>query len=215
MQVTAKLSKEPTLEFEQACFAQGSPIIIGVDEVGRGAIAGPVAVGVHAVIAGTAEFPLGLRDSKLLSEKKRELLAPLVQQWGAGAVGYSSAEEIDRHGITWALGVAGRRALLSLHDSGVVVSEALILVDGKHDWLTPALKKPLNVATRIGADRECASVAAASVRAKVQRDEVMRAAHDAKPHYAWLSNKGYGAKAHYEGIAAHGLSSHHRKTWIK
>jgi len=206
--------KDPSLAFELACFEAGASLVIGVDEVGRGAIAGPVAVGVHAVLAGTGAFPEGLRDSKLLSEKKRESLAPLVCEWGAGAVGYASAEEIDEHGISWALGAAGRRALLALHEAAVPVTEAVILVDGKHDWLSGALRSPLDVRTRVGADRSCASVAAASVRAKVERDALMREAHESLPHYAWVSNKGYGAKAHYEGIAQHGLSHLHRRTWI-
>lgn len=208
-------SKDPTLEFEASCFAEGVGLVIGIDEVGRGAIAGPVAVGVHAVLAGTTEFPLGLRDSKLLSEKKRESLAPLVREWGLGAVGYVSAAEIDERGIIWALGEAGRRGLLRLHEIGLQVAEAVILVDGSHDWLSPVLRSPLNVQTMIGGDRACASVAAASVHAKVKRDAVMRAAHEDTPHYAWASNKGYGAKAHYEGIALHGLTELHRKTWIK
>ncbi|MGI8393903.1 ribonuclease HII [Leucobacter sp. W1038] len=207
-------SKDPTLEFESACFEDGVPLVIGVDEVGRGAVAGPVAVGVHAVIAGTPSFPQGLRDSKLLSEKRRETLAPLVAAWGAGAVGYASAAEIDERGIIWALGEAARRALLTLHGSGVAVQQALILVDGSHDWLTPALRTPLTVRTRVGADRGCASVAAASVRAKVDRDAVMREAHLAHPHYGWDSNKGYGAQAHYLGINEHGLTEFHRKSWI-
>ncbi|MDI6023029.1 ribonuclease HII [Leucobacter sp. UT-8R-CII-1-4] len=208
-------SKDPTLEFEHSCFAAGAELVIGIDEVGRGAIAGPVAVGVHAVDPSVEAFPVGLRDSKLLSEKKRETLAPLVSEWGHGAIGYVSAAEIDERGITWALGEAGRRGLLLLHEMGLPVTKAMILVDGKHDWLSPALRSPLNVQTMIGGDRACASVAAASVGAKVDRDAVMRAAHDLEPHYAWASNKGYGAKAHYEGIASHGLSELHRKSWIK
>ncbi|MGK0742317.1 ribonuclease HII [Leucobacter sp. Z1108] len=208
------VSKEPTLEFEFSCFEDGVPLVIGVDEVGRGAVAGPVAVGVHAVVAGTLGFPEGLRDSKLLSAKRRETLAPLVAEWGAGSVGYASAAEIDERGIIWALGEAARRALLSLHGSGVAVQQALILVDGSHDWLTPALRTPLTVRTRVGADRGCASVAAASVRAKVDRDAVMREAHLAHPHYGWDSNKGYGAQAHYLGISEHGLTEFHRRSWI-
>ena len=149
------VSKDPTLEFEESCFAAGHELVIGIDEVGRGAIAGPVAVGVHAVSAPGSPFPLGLRDSKLLSEKKRELLAPLVAEWGHGAVGYVSAAEIDARGITWALGEAGRRALLSLHRAGMPVARAVILVDGKHDWLSPALRAPLNVHTMVGGDRAC------------------------------------------------------------
>lgn len=209
-----KDSKDPTLDFETACFAAGAPLVIGVDEVGRGAIAGPVAVGVHAVHAEITEFPAGLRDSKLLSEKKRETLAPLVAGWGVGAVGYVSAQEIDARGISWALGEAGRRGLLQLHKAGLEVGRAVILVDGSHDWLTPALRSPLHVQTMVGGDRACASVAAASVGAKVARDAVMREAHETSPYYAWASNKGYGAKAHYEGIASHGLTEFHRKSWI-
>ncbi|MCA0379637.1 MAG: ribonuclease HII [Actinobacteria bacterium] len=213
-------SKDPTLEFEASCFAEGHELVIGIDEVGRGAIAGPVAVGVHATFApavpgSISPFPAGLRDSKLLSEKKREMLAPLVAEWGQGEVGYVSAAEIDARGITWALGEAGRRALLRLHGSGVPVARAVILVDGKHDWLSPVLRSPLNVRTMVGGDRAVATVAAASVRAKVDRDRVMREAHEAEPHYAWASNKGYGAKVHYEAIAEHGLSEQHRASWIR
>lgn len=209
------LSKDPTLDVELALFSTGFEWVIGIDEVGRGAIAGPVAVGAHAVRIGTAAFPLGLRDSKLLSEKRREALAPLVGEWGPGAVGFASAVEIDRFGITAMLGEAGRRALLALHDEGVPVESAAILLDGKHDWLSLALKKPLNVQTRVGADRACASVAAASVRAKVERDAVMREADAAYPGYAWASNKGYGAAAHYAGLAELGLTELHRSSWIK
>ncbi len=207
-------SKDPTLDYESGRFRAGAELVIGIDEVGRGAIAGPVAVGAHAVLSGTEAFPEGLRDSKLLSEKRRTALAPLVEQWGAGAVGCATAQEIDAHGIIWALGAAGRRALLALHEAGVPVPRAAILVDGSHDWLTPALRSPLDVRTLVGADRACASVAAASVRAKVLRDSLMLEAHGAHPHYAWDSNKGYGAKAHYAGIASHGLTVLHRRSWI-
>lgn len=209
------IPKDPTLDVERALFDSGALLIIGIDEVGRGAVAGPVAVGVHTVVAGTEVFPAGLRDSKLLSEKRRDALAPLVAAWGAGAVGYASAEEIDARGITTMLGEAARRALLELHRSGVPVDQAVIILDGSHDWLTPCLRAPLDIRTRVGADRSCASVAAASVRAKVARDALMREAHEAHPEYAWASNKGYGSKAHYAGIADHGLTELHRHTWIK
>lgn len=210
-----KPSKDPTLEFEREQFARGVSLIIGLDEVGRGAIAGPVAVGAQVVEDGTVEFPEGLRDSKLLSEKKREAIAPLVNEWGTGAVGFASAAEIDEHGITTMLGESARRALLDLHAQGINMNEALIVLDGAHDWLSPVLRSPLNIITKVGADRACASVAAASVRAKVQRDFVMREAHDAHPHYSWLTNKGYGSAAHYEGIREHGLTELHRRTWVK
>lgn len=206
--------KDPTLAFEHEQFARGVPLVIGIDEVGRGAIAGPVAVGAHVVRQSVQEMPPGLRDSKLLSEKKREALHPILCEWGIGSVGFVSAADIDTHGIVASLGEAGRRALLTLHEAGVPVTEAVILVDGTHDWLSPALRTPLQVVTRVRADRECASVAAASVRAKVERDALMRQAHLAEPHYGWNTNKGYGSNAHYAGIAAHGLSALHRASWV-
>lgn len=211
---TKKAAKDPTLDIERGHFSAGASLIIGLDEVGRGAIAGPVAVGAHLTVADTVVFPEGLRDSKLLSEKRREALAPLVAQWGAGAVGYSSPAEIDERGIVWALGQAARRALLALHDQGLAVGSAVILLDGSHDWLTPVLQSPLDVQTMVGADRACATVAAASVRAKVERDAIMRAAHEDHPVYAWESNKGYGASAHYDGISTHGLTGLHRRSFI-
>jgi len=207
--------KDPTLDCENELFASGYPVVIGIDEVGRGAVAGPVAVGVHAISADAACVPAGLRDSKLLSEKKREALAPVVAEWGHGAVGFGTAAEINASGITTMLGEAARRALLELHALGVPVNRAAIIVDGAHDWLSPALKSPLDIRTRVGADRHCASVAAASVRAKVARDALMRDAHERHPGYSWISNKGYGAKAHYAGIAQFGLTELHRRTWIK
>jgi len=156
-----------------------------------------------------------LRDSKLLSEKRREALAPVVAEWNVGAVGYATAAEIDAHGIVWALGEAGRRALLQLHAAGIAVPHAVVLVDGSHDWLSPRLRSPLEVRTQVGADRACASVAAASVRAKVARDQVMREADQAHPGYGWAANKGYGAKAHYDGITRLGVTPLHRRTWIR
>src|SRR5690606_6184982 len=137
--------KDPTLDCENELFASGYPVVIGIDEVGRGAVAGPVAVGVHAISADAACVPAGLRDSKLLSEKKREALAPVVAEWGHGAVGFGTAAEIDASGITTMLGEAARRALLELHALGVPVNRAAIIVDGAHDWLSPALKSPLDI----------------------------------------------------------------------
>lgn len=215
MATAPELTKDPTLEFERETFLAGATCVIGVDEVGRGAVAGPVAVGVHALRADTDRIPAGLRDSKLLSEARREALHPDVCAWGEGAVGYASALEIDARGITWALAAAARRALLLLNRGGVDVRRAVILLDGSHDWLSPALRAPLDVRTRVGADRTCASVSAASIRAKVARDAEMRAAHEAHPQYAWVSNKGYGSPAHYAGIRQYGLTELHRRSWIR
>lgn len=209
-------AKDPTLRFEHDAAAQGYTYFIGCDEVGRGAIAGPVAVGAALVRCSVDSFPEGLRDSKLLSEKKRERMQPAVLEWvTASAVGFASAEEIDRFGITAMLGQAGRRALLELHESGFPVSEAFILLDGSHDWLSPALQAPLQIRTQVKADQDCATVAAASVVAKVERDARMRELDQAHPHFGWASNKGYGSSGHYYAIRQHGMTQWHRASWIR
>jgi len=207
---------EPTLDVERELHAGGAEWVIGCDEVGRGAIAGPVAVGVSAVLVDCLDAPDGLRDSKLLSEARREALFPAAAQWcHRWAVGLADAEEVDQLGIVAALGLAGRRALTELHHLGVGVLRSVVLLDGAHDWLTPALGTPPPVRTRVKADRDCASVAAASVLAKVHRDRMMIAADVEHPGYAWASNKGYGSKAHYAGLAELGPSPLHRVSWLR
>jgi len=207
---------EPTLDVERELHAGGAEWVIGCDEVGRGAIAGPVAVGVSAVLGDCADAPQGLRDSKLLSEARREALFPAAGEWcHRWAVGLAEADEVDRLGIVAALGLAGRRALVELHHRGVGVLRSVVLLDGAHDWLTPALATPPPVQTRVKADRDCASVAAASVLAKVHRDRLMVAADAEHPGYSWASNKGYGSKAHYAGLAELGPSPLHRVSWLR
>ncbi len=207
---------DPTLEYEMALHARGHRYVIGCDEVGRGAIAGPVAVGLAVVDAGVGAHPIGLRDSKMLAEKRREELAPLAASWALfTAVGLATADEVDRIGIIAALGLAGKRALVRLHELGASVRESVILLDGSHDWLTPALTSPLAVTTRVKADAHCASVAAASVVAKVHRDRLMIDADALTPGYGWSGNKGYGSAAHFEAIARLGATDLHRRTWLK
>lgn len=206
---------EPTLDVELELFASGSSLIIGIDEVGRGAMAGPVMVGVCALTPGITEFPAGLRDSKLVSEKKRSSLFPEVQQWAPTAVGEASAAEIDELGITACLGLAARRALILLHEVGVPVGEATVLLDGAHDWLNPALSSKLPVVTRVKADQDCAVVSAASIVAKVTRDELMVSLDADHPQYGWASNKGYGAAVHMDAIKTIGLTPYHRASWVK
>jgi ribonuclease HII len=189
--------------------------VIGCDEVGRGAIAGPVAVGLGAVHLECGEMPVGLRDSKLLSEKRREALYPTATSWvQAHAVGLADAREVDEIGIVAALGLAGRRALTALHEAGVGIMSSVVVLDGNHDYLTPALATPPRITTRVKADRDCASVAAASVIAKVHRDRMMIAADDEHPGYGWAGNKGYGSTAHYAALTELGPSPLHRLTWL-
>ncbi|MCU1406370.1 MAG: ribonuclease [Glaciihabitans sp.] len=206
---------EPTLEVEAELHAKGARYVIGMDEVGRGAIAGPVGVGVCVVDVGIGVQPDGLRDSKLLSEKRRIALAPMAADWGLfSAIGLASAHEVDEHGIIFALGLAGKRALAQLHNAGASIRDSVLLLDGSHDWLSPTLSSPLRVQTRVKADRDCASVAAASVLAKVARDTLMIEADETHPGYGWSGNKGYGSLAHFDAIARLGATPLHRHTWL-
>jgi ribonuclease HII len=210
------MSAAPTLEVESALFTAGAPVVIGLDEVGRGAIAGVVAVGACAIVASVDAPPPRLRDSKLLSPARRAEIEPQVRAWAAAvSVGEAGPGEIDAHGIIVALGLAARRALIALHESGIDVGRAAVLLDGSHDWLTPALRSPPRILTRVKADRDCASVAGASVAAKQHRDALMIADHERWPVYGWNGNKGYGSPAHLAAVARHGASPRHRLTWLR
>jgi ribonuclease HII len=207
---------EPTLEVELEMLAGGARCVIGCDEVGRGALAGPVAVGLVVMNATARPLPAGIRDSKLLSEPRREALAPLAVDWALySTVGLASPQEVDALGIIASLGLAGKRALTQLHAAGADIGGAVVLLDGNDDYLNRALATPLNVVTRIKADRDCGSVAAASVIAKVHRDRLMIQAHAGEPHYGWASNKGYGSADHMVAIVQRGPSELHRKSWLK
>jgi ribonuclease HII len=222
---------DPTLRLERRLIRDGATLVIGCDEVGRGAIAGPVGVGLSVYDGHRRPIPLGLRDSKMLPEPKRESLHPLVQTWStAHAVGLASNEEIEQVGIIVALGIAAMRAFAGLVAAGVVMTDAVVLLDGSHDWLSPALDRPEPVArgaaalapglrpvvtTRVKADRDCAAVAAASVLAKVHRDRVMIAADGTHPGYGWSGNKGYASVGHYEAIDRLGPTPLHRWSWLR
>ncbi|WP_292832578.1 ribonuclease HII [Microbacterium sp.] len=191
-------------------------LIIACDEVGRGAVAGPVAVGAVVMDAAAARrrIPEGLRDSKLVAEHHRPAVAARAAGWvPASSVGWASAREIDEVGIIRALGLAAVRAIADLRTCVVVPEDAVVILDGNHDYITPAGGAGLRVQPIIKADRDCASAAAASVLAKVARDELMVRLHDEQPVYGWARNKGYASPAHREAIRAHGLSPHHRASW--
>lgn len=205
----------PTLRIERELLADGAPVVLACDEVGRGALAGQVAVGLVVIDAGVKRMPAGLRDSKLLAEPKRELLAPRAAAWvRASAVGEASAAEIDELGIMACLGLAGARAFAAIREGFEVPFGAPLLLDGNYDWLSQSIERRARVITRIKADRDCASVSAASVIAKVHRDRAMRRAHEAWPVYGWDENKGYSSRAHFDAIAEHGPSELHRRTWL-
>lgn len=189
-------------------FASGARIVAGMDEVGRGAIAGPVTIGVVAIDATTTAVPTGLRDSKLMTQLRREAMVPVLHAWAlAHAVGSASAAEIDTHGIMSALGLAASRALANLPAAPDVV-----VMDGTTAFLLEEPGGP-RIITRARADQDVACVAAASVLAKVHRDAVMVELDAGHPQYGWASNKGYGAKVHTDAIAAHGVCDLHRRSW--
>jgi ribonuclease HII len=219
----------PTLREERRLLRSGHALIAGVDEVGRGALAGPVSVGVVVVGPATPTAPSGVRDSKLLTPAAREALAPRLRGWAvAHAVGHAEPEEIDRYGIIAALRLAAWRALAVLP-----AVPTLVLLDGSHDWLTPpdpglfpgpedvplpdlpalpGVVQP-RVYPQVKADLRCASVAAASVLAKVDRDAIMVQRAGEHPGYGWAGNKGYAAPDHVAGLRRFGACPQHRRSW--
>ena len=201
----------PSLKVEQSLFDQGVNYILGIDEVGRGAIAGPVAVGVSVISAKklSEPWPEKLKDSKLISEKIREeLFFPVgnwVDQW---AIGMASASEIDEYGIVWCLEVSAKRAIDQLE---VDFNQSVAILDGTHNWLARA---PFRVHVQAKADRDCASVAAASVLAKVTRDRLMIELDAKHPGYGLAGHKGYASAAHMQAVRSLGASEQHRTTWL-
>ena len=207
-------------EHERALFARGE-VVVGVDEVGRGALAGPMTVG--AVVLSSANTPPeGLTDSKLLSRAQREALEVPIREWAlAWSLGSVSAREIDEWGLRLALAVAATRAL-----DGLSVRPTFALLDGSFNLLRAPLDVAFSVApppalayadlahhTVVKGDARCASIAAASVLAKVQRDRIMVDLDSSYTAFDWAHNKGYGAPGHLEAIRCHGPSEHHRRSW--
>jgi ribonuclease HII len=214
----------PTLDFENNLFSRGAKLIAGMDEVGRGCLAGPVSVGVAVINIDCINPPENLADSKLLTHEQREKLLPLVKTWVKDfAVGHASNDEIDEIGLTRALRRAGRRALVQL-----VTKPDHLILDGKHNWLMPEketqnmfeqefddgpLSVDLKIITQIKADLTCASVAAASIVAKTTRDQMMAELSKEFPNYFWAENKGYAAPEHLEAIKSFGATKYHRVSW--
>ena len=247
----------PTLELERTLAAGRDDLIVGFDEVGRGALAGPVMVGAVALWARDlpdTTVPDGVADSKLLTARHRERLIEPLEQWSAAyAVGQCTNAEIDAWGISHALGIAALRALHRIeHDLGIDAPTPLngtsmdanrvgaspvsampqldagpaigAILDGPFDYITPAsstfdapeLAIPAVVTTHVKADQLSATVAAASVIAKVTRDRFMVSLAAGNPRYApydWPHNKGYGSPAHRAAIRRYGITALHRASW--
>lgn len=205
----------PTLAAEAALWRRGRAAI-GVDEVGRGAIAGPVVVGAVRVGPRTS-FPRGLRDSKLLSANRREELVGPIRDWADGwSVGAASVAEISTWGIRGALALAIDRALLTL------AANAALLIDGPLDLLAPSsvdgrwptlVHRDIERTAVVGGDQSCATIAAASVLAKVHRDRLMTQLAQRFPQFEWQQNKGYGTAGHRSSVDDFGPSPLHRLGW--
>ena len=208
-----------SLRAEREILRSGATLLCGVDEVGRGALSGPVTVGMVLVDASVRRSLPGVRDSKLLTPRARRDLVPRIHRWAVGcAVGHATADEIDAVGIIRALRRAGMRAL-----AGLPARPDAILLDGNHDWITPPAQDSLfedpaddaapPVILRVKADLTCASVAAASVLAKTERDDLMVSLASRHPQYGWAENKGYASADHMDALRALGPCEQHRRSW--
>lgn len=270
----SKIPLIPSLDYERDLLIKGYDFVIGIDEVGRGSLAGPVMVG--AAILGASEInlenvmPEGLADSKLLTERKREALYEPLKNWcSAYSVGSCTNHEIDDWGIEYSLGIAALKAISSAQENLIkninnanninsitntnstnnansinnannanknlnefesnllnkIVkhNKMAVILDGPYDYIhkvfntfdAPILPVSIDVNTLVKADRKCASVAAASVIAKVTRDHMMidYAGLEKYAVYDWAHNKGYGSAAHREAISKYGASDLHRISW--
>jgi ribonuclease HII len=220
--VVISRTKKPSLRVERSLQRDGHRVLAGMDEVGRGALAGPVSVGVVVIDETCRSAPPGVKDSKLLTPLARRRMVRPIQRWASAyAVGHSSPAEIDEIGIMGGLRLAGMRATISA--TGIVPD--LVILDGNHDWLTPPDEIGLlafahdgppsvpPVTTMIKADVKCSSVAAASVLAKVERDAMMVALDGEHSVYGWAVNKGYAAPEHMLALEAHGPCVQHRRSW--
>lgn len=199
------LGRPPTRSIEKDLWAAGHDVIVGIDEVGRGAWAGPLMVG--AAILPRGKRVNGVRDSKVLTEAGREFLFDRIAGWcDAWAVGGASQEECDELGMTEAQRLATRRAL-----AGLGMTPDAAVVDGKWNFVGDGVA---HVEMRVKADLHCLSVAAASILAKVTRDRIMREQSEHYPPWSFDSNKGYPCPVHKAALQAYGPSAIHRRTWV-
>ena len=189
----------PDLSHELRYLSRGP--VAGVDEAGRGPLAGPVVAA--AVILDPACIPPGIDDSKALTAAKRARLHEAILGCATVGIGICSVEEIDRLNIFWATMLAMTRAVAAL-----AVPPAYVLVDGNRcpDW--PHASEAL-----VGGDARCLSIAAASIVAKEHRDAIMVGLDAHHPGYGWASNKGYGCAFHRRALAEHGPSPLHRRSF--
>jgi ribonuclease HII len=192
----------PDFSFEQAALSRGYTHVAGVDEVGRGPLAGPVTAA--AVILDPANIPDGLNDSKKLSAKKREALCAQLMDVAIVSIAHASVEEIDEINILRASHLAMERAV-----AGLAVAADYLLIDG--NMLPRSLTTPAE--TIIKGDARSLSISAASIVAKTRRDQLMWDLAQQFPGYGWDTNAGYGSKHHMLALQNLGVTPHHRRSF--
>ena len=193
----------PSLQVERRLWAEGHEVVVGMDEVGRGAWAGPLTLG--AAVVPHDRRVNKIRDSKMLTEREREALFDRVADWCvAWSVGHASPQECDELGMSEAQRLAAQRALADL---GVPADR--VLLDGKWDFVGAGTSELL-----VKGDARCLSIAAASILAKVTRDRIMR--EEAEHHTLWSfeENKGYPCPRHKVALRGVGPSAIHRRSWV-
>ncbi len=194
-------------QFEHKAKTQGYKIIAGVDEAGRGPLAGPV---VSAAVILPHDFAcIGINDSKKLSEKKRNALFPIIKEKAiAVSTGIASHHEIDQINILQASLLSMKRAVENLSNPPDFILPDFLLIDGKFP-----INMDIDQAALIKGDSRSISIAAASIIAKVTRDAIMASLHKIYPQYNFIRHKGYPTKAHKEAILKHGPCPVHRCTF--
>lgn len=193
------------IEFDEIVRGEGYTCLCGVDEAGRGPLAGPVYAA--AVILNPLDIPEGLNDSKKLTEKKREKLFLEIQEKALSyAVASATVEEIESLNILQATFLAMKRAVENLK-----IAPDMVMIDG--NMVPPQLTAEAQAVVK--GDARSATIAAASILAKVSRDHYMLQMDEAYPAYQFAKHKGYGTKAHYEALQENGLSPIHRRSFLK
>ena len=196
-------ARPPSLDVERRLWAAGHEVVVGIDEVGRGAWAGPLTLG--AAVVPRDRRVNKIRDSKVLMEHEREAIFDRVAGWcDAWSVGHVSPEECDELGMSEAQRLAARRAL-----DGLGLPADRVLLDGNWDFVGDGTSELL-----VKGDARCLSIAAASILAKVTRDRIMRAEAEHHPHWSFELNKGYPCPRHKTALQGLGPSAIHRRSWV-
>ncbi|MCR9113620.1 MAG: ribonuclease HII [Rhodobacteraceae bacterium] len=192
----------PDYRYEEQAMAGGALRVAGVDEVGRGPLAGPVTAA--AVVLDPARIPDGLNDSKKLTARRRALLHDAIMQTADVSVAHASVEEIDEINILRAAHLAMERAVAGLRQRS-----DMVLIDG--NMIPRNLAVPAQ--SIIKGDAVCLSISAASIVAKIRRDKLMWDLAQQFPGYGWETNAGYGSKSHMEALQNLGVTPHHRRSF--